>query len=240
MLARLVLGSALVIAASMIAACGVPATPVTSVLATSAPSWFRRRGCSPCRSRPESQPDLEHVDRLLHPLRRLRNRLAPLVTRLDRARLASHRSSRSPITGISNGPHRGLQPYRQACRPDRVRLPEPGRSRSGSAERRCWSSRRRRTSRAGRRAAIRRSTSVARRLAGCGSPERWREGPRLSSAVTGSNTCVTRHDTHRPRRGRSTPTPRTPRGRAHPHGVSTPGQAGHDTPPAANRDSTRT
>ena len=34
--------------------------------------------------------------------------------------------------------------------------------------------------------------------------------------------------------------PRTPRGRAHPHGASTPGQPGQSSCPAVNRDSTRT
>jgi len=63
---------------------------------------------------------------------------------------------------------------------------------------------------------------------------------RRSSTVTGSNTCVTRHEEQRARLGRSSSTPRTPRGRAHPHGASTPGHAGHDMPPATNRDSTRT
>ena len=55
---------------------------------------------------------------------------------------------------------------------------------------------------------------------------------RRSSTVTGNNTCVTRHPAHRARRGRSEPTPRTPRGRAKPHGASTPGQSGQRELPA--------
>jgi hypothetical protein len=51
---------------------------------------------------------------------------------------------------------------------------------------------------------------------------------------------VTRHPEHQDRRGRNTPpTPRTCRGRAHPHGRSPSRHRGHSTSPAANRDSTR-
>jgi len=61
---------------------------------------------------------------------------------------------------------------------------------------------------------------------------------RRSNTVTGNNTCVRRQSPHRARRGRNEPTPRTPRRRAHPHGANTPGQPGHPTSPAVNRDST--
>jgi hypothetical protein len=62
-----------------------------------------------------------------------------------------------------------------------------------------------------------------------------------SNNVTGSNTCVTAHARHRDRRGRTgSATPTTRRARAKPHPVNTPsGHDGHNTSPAANRDSTR-
>jgi hypothetical protein len=56
--------------------------------------------------------------------------------------------------------------------------------------------------------------------------------------VTGSNTCVTRHDEHLARQVPQHPDPPDAT-RAGPHGASTPEQAGHDTPPPPNRDSTR-
>ena len=63
-----------------------------------------------------------------------------------------------------------------------------------------------------------------------------------SNNVTGSNTCVTKQERHRDRRGRTGSTnPATGRERAKPHPANTPsGHDGHDTSPAANRDSTRT
>ncbi len=62
---------------------------------------------------------------------------------------------------------------------------------------------------------------------------------RRNNTVTGNNTCVTRHPGHRARLGRSEPTPRTRRGRAHPRGASTPAQPEQSSCPPANRDSTR-
>ncbi len=63
-----------------------------------------------------------------------------------------------------------------------------------------------------------------------------------SNNDTGNNTCVTKHDRHRDRRGRtSSATPTTGLARAKPHPVNTPpGHDGHNTSPAANRDSTQT
>jgi len=62
-----------------------------------------------------------------------------------------------------------------------------------------------------------------------------------SSNVTGNNTCVTAHRRHRDRRGRTgCAIPATRRTRAKPHPANTPSEHdGHDTSPAANRDSTR-
>ena len=62
-----------------------------------------------------------------------------------------------------------------------------------------------------------------------------------SNTVTGRSTCVTRHEAHRARRGRSTSaTPCTSRARAQPHGRSDSSHPGHVSWPLANLASTRT
>lgn len=63
-----------------------------------------------------------------------------------------------------------------------------------------------------------------------------------NNTVTGNNTCVTKHDRHRARRGRSRPpNPSTRRAWAYPQPPSTPSRhVGHPIPPVANRDSTQT
>jgi hypothetical protein len=67
---------------------------------------------------------------------------------------------------------------------------------------------------------------------------------RLNNATVGNNTCVTRHDPHRPRRGRTTnsrPRPRNVRRRANPQGRSRPTpQASQPYSPATSLNSTRT
>jgi hypothetical protein len=56
---------------------------------------------------------------------------------------------------------------------------------------------------------------------------------------TANSTCVTEHHPQRPRRGRRSPTPRTARRRACPHGTNPPPH-GHNSSPARTRRSTST
>lgn len=65
----------------------------------------------------------------------------------------------------------------------------------------------------------------------------------LASTDTDNSTCVTPQPEHRPRRGRSSTdpvSPRTTRVLAQPHPANTPGHLGHPTRPAANAASTST
>jgi hypothetical protein len=66
---------------------------------------------------------------------------------------------------------------------------------------------------------------------------------RRANTTSGNNTWVTPQSRHRPRRGRSTTPPSTPRRtrrRANAHRTRTPPQPGHPTTPAARSASTRT